>query len=143
MLILIIGYTISNQNTHHGICYEKGEITSFIEEGNYYNKYIFENENNDKFLLYIKEDGLLEENCIINLTGTLELPDVQRNKGGFDNSKYMYSQGFYGSIFVENSNNIEILEINRFNLITFIQNNIYETLAKFLPKVIHLTLVKR
>lgn len=62
------------------------------------------------------------------------MPNKQRNRGGFDYSKYMYSQNLYGSIYVDNYSNIELLEENKFNLITFIQNNIFETLGKLLPK---------
>lgn len=112
----------------------KGEIINLVEEGDYYNKYIFKNDIGDKFLLYINKEFEIEETAMIEFTGKLELPSKQRNRGGFDYSKYMYSQSLYGSIFVENYNNIEILEESKFNLITFIQNNIFEALGKLLPK---------
>ena len=53
---------------------------------------------------------------------------------GFDYSKYMYSQNLYGSIFIENVNELQIIETNKFNLITFIQKNIFESLGKLLPQ---------
>lgn len=104
-----------------------------LEEGDYYNKYLLKNDNGDRFLLYIDRNFILKENSIINFTGELELPSKQRNRGGFDYSKYLFSQNVFGSIFVENANSIEILN-EKFDLINFIQNNIFECLAKYFPK---------
>lgn len=92
------------------------------------------NDLNHKFLLYVKNDYELKDNTVISIFGEFKKPDIQRNSGGFDNSKYMYSQGFYGSVFVNDVSNIEVLEQGRFNLINFIQNNIFETLGKLFPK---------
>ncbi len=46
----------------------------------------------------------------------------------------MYSQNLYGSIFIENINDIEIVESGKFNLITYIQNSIFDVLSQLLPK---------
>lgn len=121
-------------NILHGFIFEKGEILNLIEEGEYYNKYIFENDKRDRFLLYVNKSFYLEENSIISFDGELELPAKQRNKGDFDYSKYMYSQNIYASIFVKNINSIEVLEDAQFNLVNFIQNSIFESLGKLLPK---------
>lgn len=117
-----------------GIYYGKGEILNLLDEGKYYNKYLLKNDCGDRFLLYLDNKYILKENSIISFEGDLKLPDKQRNRGGFDYSKYMYSQNIYASIFVNNYNNIEILEDEKFNLITFIQNNIFEKLNVLLPK---------
>ena len=104
------------------------------EKGEYYNKYIFESENKDKFLLYVSKAISLEKNSSVNLKGNFKLPSKQRNRGGFDYSKYLYSQKIYGSIFIEHSEDIQILEVNKTNLISNIQNSIFENLELFFPK---------
>lgn len=63
-------------------------------------------------------------NCLVN----------KEIEVGFDYSKYMYSQNLYGSIFIEDINDIDIIETNKINLITFIQNSIFDVLEKLLPK---------
>ena len=80
---------ICNTNIVNGVFYDKGEVIRLMEYGNYYNKYIFKNNVGDKFLLYIKNDFFIEENSIISLKGKLELPSKQRNRRGFDYSKYL------------------------------------------------------
>lgn len=117
-----------------GTYYGKGEILSLLEEGSYNNKYRFKNEEDDDFLLYIPTDYIINENTIITFTGELELPTKQRNKGGFDYSKYLYSQNIYGSIYISNTNTIEIVEENKFHLISWIQDNIFKILGQVLPK---------
>lgn len=56
-----------------GVCWMKGEILQKIEEGNYYNKYRFQNAENKNFLLYIPKEALLindsiKENSIISFS---------------------------------------------------------------------------
>lgn len=46
----------------------------------------------------------------------------------------MYSQNIYGSIYIDNINEIEILKEEEFHLISWIQNNILEVLERLLPK---------
>jgi len=121
-------------NIHGGLYYGNGEILNLLEEGEFYNKYVFKNDNDDKFLLYLINDFDVDENEIISFIGNLESPSKQRNRGGFDYSKYMYSQNFYGSIFIDNVNDIEVVEESKFNLITFIQNSIFDKLSALLPK---------
>lgn len=125
---------IYNTNIVNGVFYDKGEIVKLMEQGNYYHKYMFKNNVGDKFLLYIKNDFYIEENTILSLKGNLELPSKQRNRGGFDYARYLYSQNIYGSIYLENENSIEISETNTFHLITYMQNSILNSLKKFLPK---------
>ena len=132
--MLIPEKLILKLNICGGIYYGRGEVLNLLEEGDYYNKYIFKNDNGDKFLLYFINKFELKENAIITFVGEVELPAKQRNRGGFDYSKYMYSQNLYGSIFVNNENNFEIIEENRFNLITCIQNSIFDKLRALLPK---------
>jgi len=117
-----------------GNFYGKGKVTKLIDKGEYYNKYIYINDNGDKFLVYINNCIELEENQKIIFNGEFEKPTKQRNKGGFDYSKYMYSQNLYGSIFVKNEKNIEKMEVEKLNLISFIQKSIYASIEKLLPK---------
>lgn len=117
-----------------GLFFDNGIVVKLIEEGEYYNKYIFKNDIGDKFLLYLKNEIIIENNTLINIKGTIELPSKQRNKGGFDYSKYMYSQGLYGSIFVKEISDIEILCKKELNIIQSIQNSILDSFKKLLPR---------
>lgn len=125
---------ILNTNIVHGTFYGQGEVIKLLENGNYYNKYSFKNDGGDKFLLYVNKEIIISENTIVSINAEYKQPTKQRNKGGFDYSKYMYSQNYYGSIFVDKSNEIEIIDENKFNLISKIQNSIFKVLNSLLPK---------
>ena len=111
--------------------YFAGEITRKLGESEYYNKYVFKNKNNDNFLLYISKETFVEENDLIEFTGKYESPSVERNKGGFDYSKYLYSQGIYDIIFAKN--NIQVIE-HKANIINDIKNSILDVLGRCFPK---------
>jgi len=56
-----------------GCCFMKGEILQKLEEGNYYNKYRFQNEEKKNFLLYIPKENLIindfiKENDVISFS---------------------------------------------------------------------------
>lgn len=121
-------------NIIRGIFFEQGKILKLLEKDSYYNKYSFISSNNDNFLIYVNNSIGIEDNSLVNVKGTLKLPSKQRNSGGFDYSKYMYSQNYYGSIFIENKEDIEILEIGEGSLISKIQKSIITVLSKFFPE---------
>ena len=66
-------------------------LLSFEEENEYYNKYICKNELGDKFILQIKkgEDAKISINNKISLNGIFKLPDLNRNKGGFNYRRFL------------------------------------------------------
>lgn len=115
----------------------KGEflILSIKENGEYYNKYICKNKSGDKFILQIKvkENILLNVKNKIYLEGTFNLPDLNRNTGGFNYRRYLNSQNIYGTITAK-SNSIILLEKNKIDFISKIKNVIEETYKKLLPK---------
>lgn len=107
------------------------KIISSKEEKDYYDKYIAENSNGDKFLLYLKKDKELKKGIVIHANGKFSLPDVNRNTGGFNYRRYLNSQKIYGSIYI---NDYYILELQKFNLIYYLQDEIKMSLAKLFPK---------
>ena len=111
----------------------QGEVKRFIATGNYYNKYILANQLDETFLLYIPKNIKIKENDIISINGQFQTPSVARNKGGFDYSRYLYSQGIIGSVYVYNEKQIEIID-HKFDLINYIRNKMLEIFGKLLPK---------
>ncbi len=110
-----------------------GNIKYYLGETNYYNKYIFKDSFNDKFIVYIPKDEHVSENDFINLKGDFKKPTVKRNKGGFDYSKYLYSQNIHGLVYIYNNKDIEILETQD-NIISSIRNNMKALFGKLFPK---------
>lgn len=108
------------------------EIISYREETNSYDKYIAKSLSGDKFLVYLKaQKEEIKKGTVLELSGEFALPDVQRNTGGFNYRRYLNSQKIYGSIFVSN---YTIMEIPKFNLFYYIQEDIYQTMQKLLPQ---------
>ncbi len=116
-----------------GIYYGKGKILELLSNDSYYNKYLFKLDNGDKMLLYIVNDLIIEENTIIDFSAQYKKPSVQRNKGGFNYSYYLYSQNIYGSLYIKSQNDFEIIE-KKDDLISIIREKIFITLGKLLPK---------
>ena len=112
----------------------KGEILQKLEDGDYYNEYLFQDDDNKKFLLYIPKEIFIEENTVVFLNSEYEKPNIQRNRGGFNYANYLYSKNYYGIITVNYEDDIEILGTGIFHIISAIQNNIFEVLGKILPE---------
>ena len=68
---------------------------------------------------------------MIEATGEVVLPDLARNTGAFNYRRYLNSQKIYGSIFVKK---FYLIDVAKFNLIYFIQDEIYQSFAKLFPK---------
>lgn len=110
-----------------------GIIQMRISEGEYYNKYIFKDKDGQKYQIYIPNAISINENDIISINGEYEKPSHARNKGAFDYANYLYSQNIYGSIYIKNSNNIEIIGYS-FNLISIIRNSMFNVFEKLFSK---------
>lgn len=108
------------------------EIISYREVTNTYDKYIAKNLSGDKFLIYIpSQKNEIKKGTMLELSGEFALPDVSRNTGGFNYRRYLNSQKIYGSVFVSKYFTIEI---PKFNFFYYIQEDIYQTMSKLLPK---------
>lgn len=135
-ILLFFVYT-KNQINKYDTKYKPGyicddyKIISYADEGEYYNKYICKNSKNDKFLIYIPSKRIIKKGEVIKAEGEFVLPDLVRNTGGFNYRRYLNSQKIYGSIFVKK---FEVTYIGKFNLIYYIQEEIYETFDKLFPK---------
>lgn len=110
----------------------EAKILSMIGEKEYYNSYICKNESNDKMIIYIPKNIEIMIGETIHFNGEFEKPTGKRNTGGYDYSMYLYSQNIYGII--KNAKNIYHKELPKFNLIYNVQQSIFNTLGKFLPK---------
>ena len=58
-----------------------GYIERFISSGDKYNKYLFSNEDNDKFIIYINNKFKVEEDTKISFLGNYVKPSHARNHG--------------------------------------------------------------
>lgn len=130
---IYIKFQINCYDTHYETNNVSGEfeIISYPEEKEIYDKYIVKNEDGDKFLLYLSVSKELKKGSKICIDGDFELPDTERNKDGFNYRRYLNSQGIFGSIYV---NNFFVSELPKFNLIYFIQEEIYSSLVRLFPK---------
>lgn len=107
------------------------EIISYREVTQTYDKYIAKNSKGNKFLIYLPPGKEIKKGTSINLSGEFALPDVARNEGGFNYRRYLNSQKIFGSIF---ASYYVITDIPNFNFFYFIQEDIYETMSRLLPK---------
>lgn len=110
-------------------------IITHLEERNYTYKYQGENEQGDKFIFYFEKskNSKFKIGDIIQVIGEFSLPDVARNKGGFNNRRYLNSNGIYGTVLVSY---FEVLsnEFKPMNFIYMIQNKVHENFQKILLK---------
>lgn len=107
------------------------EIISHRDVKEYYDKYIVKSSKKDKFILYLPHGNELKKGTKINLSGEFGLPDLSRNTGGFNYRRYLNSQKIYGII---RSEEYYISDLENFNLIYYIQDEIYQSFSKLFPK---------
>ena len=139
--IFLAGYFYTNYKISiYSKKYIEGEIVlscttiSHITEGDYYYKYYVKNEEGDKFLIYIKKttnDTEFEIGTRLNLIGKFELPDIARNKGGFNYRMYLNSNNVYGIIKIDK---YTICNNKSNNIIYNLQNIIRNNFIKIFPK---------
>lgn len=110
-------------------------IITHLEERNYTYKYQGKNEQGDKFIFYFKKskNSKFKVGDIIQVIGEFSLPDVARNMGGFNNRRYLNSNGIYGTVLVSY---FEVLsnEFKPMNFVYMIQNKVHENFQKILLK---------
>lgn len=63
--------------------------------------------------------------------GNFMLPDLSRNTGGFNARRYLNSLKIFGNIYI---NEYYISDLSEFNLVYYIQDEIYSSLARLFPK---------
>ena len=107
------------------------EIVSYRDAKNYYDKYIVKSKGNNKFILYLPHGDELKKGTLINLSGEFSLPDLARNTGGFNYRRYLNLQKIYGVI---RAKNYYVSNLAKFNLIYYIQDEIYKSFARLFPK---------
>lgn len=107
------------------------EIVSYRAIKDYYDKYIVKSKEGNKFILYLPHGDELKEGTLINLSGEFRLPDLARNTGGFNYRRYLNSQKIYGII---RAKNYYVSNLAKFNLIYYIQDEIYKSFARLFPK---------
>ena len=107
------------------------EIVSYRAIKDYYDKYIVKSKEGNKFILYLPHGDELKKGTLINLSGEFSLPDLARNTGGFNYRRYLNSQKTYGII---RAKNYYVSNLAKFNLIYYIQDEIYKSFARLFPK---------
>ncbi len=107
------------------------EIVSYRAIKDYYDKYIVKSKEGNKFILYLPHGDELKKGTLINLSGEFRLPDLARNTGGFNYRRYLNSQKIYGII---RAKNYYVSNLAKFNLIYYIQDEIYKSFARLFPK---------
>ena len=107
------------------------EIVSYRAIKDYYDKYIVKSKEGNKFILYLPHGDELKKGTLINLSGAFSLPDLARNTGGFNYRRYLNSQKIYGII---RAKNYYVSNLAKFNLIYYIQDEIYKSFARLFPK---------
>lgn len=107
------------------------EIVSYRAIKDYYDKYIVKSKEGNKFILYLPHGDELKKGTLINLSGEFRLPDLARNTGGFNHRRYLNSQKIYGII---RAKNYYVSNLAKFNLIYYIQDEIYKSFARLFPK---------
>lgn len=139
-MCLLIGFNVYTSNLVKSFDYKYSdgckienefEVISYREVKEYYDKYIVKSNNKDKFILYLPHGNELKKGTKINLSGEFDLPDLARNTGGFNYRRYLNSQKIYGII---RSDKYYVSDLGKFNLIYYIQDEIYESFSRLFPK---------
>lgn len=107
------------------------EIVSYRAVKDYYDKYIVKSKEGNEFILYLPHGDELKKGTLINLSGEFSLPDLARNTGGFNYRRYLNSQKIYGII---RTKNYYVSNLAKFNLIYYIQDEIYKSFTRLFPK---------
>ena len=107
------------------------EIVSYRAIKDYYDKYIVKSKEGNKFIVYLPHSDELKKGTLINLSGEFRLPDLARNTGGFNYRRYLNSQKIYGII---RAKNYYVSNLAKFNLIYYIQDEIYKSFARLFSK---------
>ncbi|MBR3888252.1 MAG: DUF4131 domain-containing protein [Clostridia bacterium] len=104
-----------------------------ISSNGYSYKYHVKNLIGDKFVLYVKvkKENLFDIGSKIKIKGKFIKPEPSRNKGGFDNQKYFYSNNMYGTII---ASDVKVINLETRNLIYKIQNKIRKNMLKIFDK---------
>ena len=86
---------------------------------------------NKKFILYVKKDkqSLLKYGDLIKVNGTFNVPDVQRNYGGFNYREYLKTKKIYGSILASNQN-ISVIGENQGNIVLRAANDLRDSITQ-------------
>lgn len=111
----------------------KMTIITHLEESDYTYKYQGKNEHGDKFIFYFnkKEDIILKVGDSLEIKGEFNLPEISRNRRGFNYRRYLNSNGIYGTVSVTSFKLLpKKIKIN--NLIFGVQNFVYENFQKIL-----------
>lgn len=110
-------------------------IISHLEESEYAYKYQGKNEKGDKFILYFKksENSIFKIGEILKVNGEFNIPELARNRGGFNYRRYLNSNGIYGTVKVSFFEYVRS-QSNGINLIYAMQNLIYDNFQSVLPK---------
>lgn len=108
-------------------------ITSHLEESDYTYKYNGKNEKGEKFIFYFKrsENSIFEVGENLNIEGEFNLPELARNRGGFNYRRYLNSNGIYGVILVSSFSK-ENVTVRTTNIIYLLQNLVYKNFQKLL-----------
>ncbi len=104
-----------------------------ISSNGYSYKYHVKNLNGDKFVLYVKvkDENVFDIGSKIKIKGEFIKPEMARNKGGFDNQKYFYSNNMYGTII---ASDVIVANLETQNFIYKIQNKIRKNMLKVFDK---------
>jgi predicted membrane metal-binding protein len=114
---------------NNSIIEDTGILLDLLSSGDYYNKYIFQNSYNDRYIIYIPNIINVNPMDVVSIKGTFEKPSKARNVNCFDYSKYLYSQNLYGSIYVKSSNDISIVGKST-NFFYLLKHNIVNTFKR-------------
>lgn len=110
-------------------------IITNLEESSYMYKYHGKNKEGDIFLFYFSkcDDTIFEIGDYLQIKGEFNLPEIVRNRGGFDYRRYLNSNGIYGTIFITSFKKLP-KEEKIMNLIYEMQNLVHKNFQKILSK---------
>ncbi len=128
--------TMQNQLQEKGKIQIEGMIVSNAKERDYDIEYKLKNSKNYYFYIHTKKSDKLEYGQNVKIVGNFEMPETQRNEGGFNYQEYLKEQKNLGIIKVEKITNINktpgiiekiFIEANKIS--TMLKNKIKETIS--------------
>ena len=113
----------------------KVTIITHLEESDRTYMYQIRNEEGDKFIAYFtkSDDNFLKIGDVLQINGEYKLPEIARNRAGFNYRRYLNSNGIYGTIFITSFKKLQ-KEEKIINLIYSIQNLVHENFQNILSK---------
>ncbi len=138
IFLYIIGIIYSNlvylnylNNNYNHKFLSSGIIVEILKYGENSNKYKLNCVDGGKYIIYMPKECNVNIQDFVEFESEYKASSIKRNKNCFDYSKYLFSQGINGTLYVNNPSNIQITGKSS-NIVLMIREKILNAIKKSL-----------